>query len=89
MQQGHMNKVCERGRECETEKIKVGLRQQTMNYYFNTTLQEKWPMLTDSFFLQTWISVGKSQKYFYLQLTNVGKTQPLYQSLFDVDKSTV
>jgi len=41
MQQGHMNKVCERGRECETEKIKVGLRQQTMNYYFNTTLQEK------------------------------------------------
>ena len=34
-------------------------------------------MLTDAFFLQTWISVGKSQKYFYLQLTNVGKTQPL------------
>ena len=26
-------------------------------------------------FPQTWISVGKSQKYFYLHLTNVGKTQ--------------
>ena len=33
-------------------------------------------MLTNAFFLPTWISVGKSQKYFYLQL-NVGKTQPL------------
>ena len=33
-------------------------------------------MFTDAVFLRTWISVGKSQKYFYLQLTNVGKTQP-------------
>ena len=40
------------------------------------SLQEKWPMLTDAFFLQILISVGTSQKYFYLQVTNVGKIQP-------------
>ena len=38
-------------------------------------------MLTDAFFLQILISVGKSQKYFYLQVTNVGKTQPFVPTI--------
>ena len=45
------------------------------------SLQEKWPKPTDAFFLQTLISVGKSQKYFYLQVTNVGKTQPFVPTI--------
>ena len=38
-------------------------------------------MPIDVFLLQTYTSVGKSQKYFYLQLTNVAKTQPLIPTI--------